>query len=131
MWPDHVRDYHASVALGHKALSTRYASTLGKDFTRMTIEYRRIKDCFIEVYNEHGITCRDIFKAIYTKFKAKLTDAEKEQFFKETGKRYTSWLEMLNGVTVFMGVMPSRVSHTSWELVLGRDPDEGVNVVPE
>ena len=61
----------------------------------------------------------------------KLTDAEKEQFFKETGKRYTSWLEMLNGVTVFMGVMPSRVSHTSWELVLGRDPDEGMNVTPE
>ena len=131
MWPDHVRDYHAFAALGHKALVGRYASGLGKDFTRMTIECRRIKDCFIEVYNENGITCRDVFKAIYIKFGTKLTDEEQEQFFKETGKRYNSRVEMLNGVIVFMGIIPSRVSHTSWELVLGRDPDEGMNVTPE
>ncbi|KAK7690161.1 hypothetical protein QCA50_006810 [Cerrena zonata] len=129
MLPDNVRDYHASVALGRRELDTRFASKLGTNFTRMIIDCPRIKDCYIEVNNEKGITCRDIFKAIYLKFKAKLTEEEKMFYFRETGKLYETRLEMLNGVTVFMGIRPSAVYNTSWELILGRDPDEGKNKI--
>lgn len=129
MLPDNARDYHAKVALGRKALATKYASSLATEFTRMVIEVPRIKDCYIEVKNEKGITCRDVLKAIWLKFREKLTDEEKGYYLKELKKQYETRLEMLNGVTVFMGVVPSRSSSTSWEIILGRDPDEGLNKI--
>ncbi|CAL1712221.1 unnamed protein product [Somion occarium] len=127
---DFVRDCTRwpPTAFSRKQLEARKASVLGDQLTHMTITCERLP--FLEIYvdNPHGITCKDVFEAIYKTLNVKLTEEQRVHWERLQRRRSVKRVDLLGDVKIFMGLQRhTDDSNPNWQLKLGRSDENWIH----
>ncbi|KAI0079524.1 hypothetical protein K474DRAFT_625890 [Panus rudis PR-1116 ss-1] len=108
------------------------ASALGPKFTHMVIRCERAPMWEIVADNERGLTCWDVFKALWDSFRTPLTDEELAILRSQpqhANKELDIRADVLGHCCIFIGLRVN-ANGDAWDLMLGKDADpKGLNIM--